>query len=175
MRMIFKKKSVLSHIPRLSTWRYPHSAAERTSYRSISAADARAQQQTRRPPLLLSIYGTDTHTQSKTDGRTDIRPLHRPCSARYAVSVNEAKNLCTRNTLLADSKRLKNAKRRWLKKYACWLPSSWLNEHWTGGDVSLRKVFSQQFTERNDTIQIGLQKTRTDLGLRALKTWRKSA
>jgi len=31
------------------------------SYRSISAADARAQQQTRRPPMLLSIDRTDGH------------------------------------------------------------------------------------------------------------------
>jgi len=38
-----------------------------------------AQQQTRRPPLLLSIDGTDR--------RTD-RPLHRPCCAYYAGSVN---------------------------------------------------------------------------------------
>jgi len=35
---------------------------------SISAADAGTQQQTRRPPLLLSIDGTD--------GRKDARPLH---------------------------------------------------------------------------------------------------
>jgi len=32
------------------------------SYRSISAADAGAQQQTRRPPLLLSIDGTHKWT-----------------------------------------------------------------------------------------------------------------
>ena len=37
-----------------------------SSYRSISAARARPQQQTRRPPLLLSIDGTDR----RTDGRT---------------------------------------------------------------------------------------------------------
>jgi len=35
-------------------------------YRSISAARARPQQQTRRPPLLLSSDGTDR----RTDGRT---------------------------------------------------------------------------------------------------------
>jgi len=39
-----------------------------------------AQQQTRRPPLLLSIDGTDR--------QTDARPLHRPCSAYNADSVN---------------------------------------------------------------------------------------
>jgi len=51
--------------------------APRTDYRSISAARAGAQQQTRRtPPLLLSIDGTDR----QTDGRTDTRPVHRPCS-----------------------------------------------------------------------------------------------
>ena len=33
-----------------------------SSYRSISAARARAQQQTRRPPMLLSIDGTDGQT-----------------------------------------------------------------------------------------------------------------
>jgi len=42
-----------------------------------------AQQQTRRPPLLLSMNGTDR--------RTDVRPLHRPCSAYYAGSVNKWK------------------------------------------------------------------------------------
>jgi len=51
-------------------WRLQHGAR---SYRSTAAADAGAQQQTRRPPLLLSIDGTDR--------RTDARPLHRPCSA----------------------------------------------------------------------------------------------
>jgi len=39
-----------------------------------------AQQQTCRPPLLLS---TDV-----TDRRTDARPFHRPCSACYAGSVS---------------------------------------------------------------------------------------
>ena len=34
-----------------------------------------AQQQTRRTPLPLSNDGTDR----QTDGRTDTRPLHRPC------------------------------------------------------------------------------------------------
>jgi len=43
-----------------------------SSHRSIFAARARAQQQTRRPPLLLSIDGTD----GQTDVRTDTRPLH---------------------------------------------------------------------------------------------------
>jgi len=38
------------------------------NYRSISAADAGAQQQTRRPPMLLSIDGTDR----RTDGRPTI-------------------------------------------------------------------------------------------------------
>jgi len=37
-----------------------------SSYQWISAARARRQQQTRRPPLLLSIDGTDR----QTDGRT---------------------------------------------------------------------------------------------------------
>ena len=44
------------------------------SHRLISAADAGAQQQTRRPQLLLSVDGTDR----RTDRRTDARPLHRP-------------------------------------------------------------------------------------------------
>ena len=41
------------------------------SYRSISAVCARPQQQTRRPPLLLSINGTDR--------QTDTRPLYDAC------------------------------------------------------------------------------------------------
>jgi len=44
-----------------------------------------AQQQTRRPLLLLSINGTDRWT----DRLTDAPPLHRPCSACCAGSVNK--------------------------------------------------------------------------------------
>jgi len=40
-----------------------------------------ALQQTRRPPMLLSIDGTDR--------QTDARPFHRPCSAYHASSVNK--------------------------------------------------------------------------------------
>jgi len=50
--------------------RYPVRGAGRC--RLISAARARAQQQIICTPLLLSIDGTD--------GRTDTRPLHRPCT-----------------------------------------------------------------------------------------------
>jgi len=49
------------------------------SYRSISAASARAQQQTSRMLLLLSIDGTD----GRTDRQTNTRPLHR----RFAGAV----------------------------------------------------------------------------------------
>ena len=49
-------------------------------YRSISPVLTALDQQTRRTPLLLSIDGTD--------GRTDARSFHRPCSAYYAGSVN---------------------------------------------------------------------------------------
>ena len=44
-----------------------------------------AQQQTRRTPLLRSIDGTDR----QTDGRTDIRPLHRSCCAYHRDSANK--------------------------------------------------------------------------------------
>jgi len=44
------------------------------------------QQQTRRTAQRLSNDGTD--------GRTGTRPLHRPCSAYYARSVNNA--VCAR-------------------------------------------------------------------------------
>jgi len=50
-------------------------------YRSISPSGVALQQQTRRPPLLLSIDSRER------DGRTDARPLHRSCSAYYADSV----------------------------------------------------------------------------------------
>jgi len=104
-----------------------------------------------------SMGQTHTHSLRQTDGRTFDRYIDPALHTMRSASMKP--RICAPGIhLLADSKRLKNAKRRWLKKYACWLPSSWLNEHWTGGDVSLRKVFSQQFTERNDTIQIGLQK-----------------
>ena len=46
-------------------WRPQHGAR---SYRSISAAYTGAQQQTRRPPLLLSIDGTDRRADRRTLG-----------------------------------------------------------------------------------------------------------
>jgi len=69
----------------VNTMLSPVFAAERrlqTAYRSVSAADARAQQQTRRPQLLLSI-------DVGTDRRNDTRPLHRSFSTYYmrAASV----------------------------------------------------------------------------------------
>lgn len=45
-----------------------------------------AQQQNRRPQLLLPINGTDR----RLEGRTDVRTLHRPCSACDADSVNSS-------------------------------------------------------------------------------------
>ena len=39
-------------------------------------ARARPQQQTRRPPLLLSIDGTDRRTDGRTGGRRDTRPFY---------------------------------------------------------------------------------------------------
>jgi len=42
-----------------------------------------AQKQIRRPPLLLSIDGTDIWKV----GWTDTRPLHRPCSAYHAGTI----------------------------------------------------------------------------------------
>ena len=39
-------------------------------------ARAGAQQQTRQPPLLLSIDGTDRRTDRQTDGRTDTGPFY---------------------------------------------------------------------------------------------------
>jgi len=48
-------------------------------YQSILAAGARAQQQTSRTPLKLSIDGTD----GRTDGSTDTVPIHRSCCAHY--------------------------------------------------------------------------------------------
>ena len=69
----------------------PTFAAERrsvqhgtSSYRSISAADAGAQQQTRRPPLLLSIDGRDRRA---ADGRTPDRCIENPAS--HAGSINK--------------------------------------------------------------------------------------
>ena len=53
------------------------------SHQAIFPACRGTQQQTHRPPLLLSIDGTDR----QTDGRTDARSLHRPCCAYYESSV----------------------------------------------------------------------------------------
>jgi len=54
-------------------WRLQHGAR---SHRLISAADSGAQQQTHRPPLLLSIDGTDRRTDRRTPDRyIDLVPL----------------------------------------------------------------------------------------------------
>ena len=57
----------------------PAAAAERTgiSYRSIFAADDRVHQQS-----------AVTAAIDRTDGRTDTRPLNRPCSTYYANTTN---------------------------------------------------------------------------------------
>jgi len=60
-------------------------AAEHRRLLSIDISSLRplgAQQQTHRTPLLRSIDRWDR----QTDGRTDARPFHRPCSAYYACS-----------------------------------------------------------------------------------------
>jgi len=58
-----------------------------------------AHQQTCPPPLLLSIEGTDRQTDRRTVGRTEARPLHKPCSAyKCAGSGNKARfhmEVCT--------------------------------------------------------------------------------
>jgi len=62
----------------------PAAACRRAVQQSIDISRPRgAQQQTRRTPLLLSIDGTD--------GQTDSRSFHRPCSTYCADSV---KNTC---------------------------------------------------------------------------------
>ena len=54
-----------------------------SSHRSIFAARARAQQQTRRPPLLLSIDGTD----GQTDGHSTVtRRLPRTITHKQALA-----------------------------------------------------------------------------------------
>ena len=72
-------KFVLSLIHRLSIRRCPHSSLSAGACSTATAAHPHVswlqnvRQQTRRPPLLLSI--------DETDGRADAGPLHRPCSA----------------------------------------------------------------------------------------------
>jgi len=53
--------------------------------------DSSCLQQTHRPPLLLSVDGID--------GRTDTRPLHRPCISYYVGSVNNSRIQRTLDTL----------------------------------------------------------------------------
>jgi len=48
-----------------------------SSYRSLSAASARPQQQIRRPPLLLLIDETDRRTDRRIDRRADGLTLDR--------------------------------------------------------------------------------------------------
>ena len=60
-----------------------------SSHRSIFAARVRAQQQTRRPPLLLSIDGTD----GQTDGRTLDR--YTTLTAYYNAQTSTCRTLLT--------------------------------------------------------------------------------
>jgi len=80
-----QNKSVLSLVPRLSTWRCPHlllrAGCRRTSYRSMFAAGAALSSAAARRCCCRSTG------QRRTDGRTDTRPLHRSFSAYYASSV----------------------------------------------------------------------------------------
>jgi len=88
-KCLSQNKSLLSLVPR------PALSVMLTALLSAPAAGTRrrcpqlsidiscpqgAQQQTRRPPLLLSIDGTDR--------RTYTRPLRRPCSAYYAGNIS---------------------------------------------------------------------------------------
>jgi len=58
-----------------------------SSHRSIFGARARAQQQTRRPPLLLSIDGTDGQTNGWTDGHSTVtRRLPRTITHKHALA-----------------------------------------------------------------------------------------
>ena len=47
-----------------------------------------AQQQTRRPPLLMSINGTERRTDRRTDGRTPDRYLDRAAHTMLAASIS---------------------------------------------------------------------------------------
>jgi len=67
--------------------------------RSISRQQG-AQQQTRRPLLLLSIDGRDRRT--KSDRRTDARALHRPCCKYYAGSANSSPRGYTRRRMTCN-------------------------------------------------------------------------
>jgi len=59
--------------PAVNMTLYAHLQHGTCSYQSISAADAGAQQQTRRPPLLLSIDGTDRRTDERTPDQSSQR------------------------------------------------------------------------------------------------------
>jgi len=64
------------------------------SYRWISAAHPHTQQQIIRTLLLLLIDGkTDMRTDEWMNEQTEIRLLHRPCTAYYVGSVNKRKNV----------------------------------------------------------------------------------
>ena len=55
-----------------------HQQQSTSSYRSVSAADASAQQQTHQLLLVLSTDETDTGMDRQTNGRRDARILYRP-------------------------------------------------------------------------------------------------
>jgi len=81
-------KSLLCLLRQLSTdatriCRWAPAPAPRRPQRSIDiSCPWGAQQQTHRPPLLLSI----DRTERRTDGRTDARSFNRPCTAYGSAS-----------------------------------------------------------------------------------------
>jgi len=102
---------MLSLVPRFSTWRYPRPQLRRLQI-SINRAylapahglrEAAAALWSRRQILIeRQLLST-----GQTDGRTDTRPLHRPCTAYYAVSVNKPFwVLCTAGDSTRSARRL---------------------------------------------------------------------
>ena len=87
---------MLSLVPRLSTWRYPHlllSAAPAAIDRHLLHAPALSSK-----PVARAAAAVD-----RRDRRTDNRPLHKPCSAYCARSVDK---LRTRRALTNCRQRL---------------------------------------------------------------------
>jgi len=83
-------KSVLSLLRRLSTQRYPHVLLSAGACSTAPAANDRHQLQTQANSSTLGGHRCCCRSMGQTDGRTDDRQLHRPCSVYYAGSVNNS-------------------------------------------------------------------------------------
>ena len=79
-------KSAFSLLRRLRTWHCPHLLLSAVQQSIFCPPGPQQQTRNRVCRCCCCALGTDR----RTGKRTDLRPMHRPCSVNYAGSANEA-------------------------------------------------------------------------------------